>query len=163
MSDVLCIYYSRTGKTKQAMEEIGEALGAEVVRIKDAVPRRGWLGWLRCGMDAMRSDTAPVEEISTKLHLENYRLVIIGTPVWAGRCSAVIRSFLKEHGGKLRRTAYVVTRGSEGRFEEIYRQMDLYTAQPHKLAASLRVNSVGYHFWRDDFVRHVQDYLAWKA
>ena len=41
MSDVLCIYYSRTGKTKQAMEEIGEALGAEVVRIKDAVPRRG--------------------------------------------------------------------------------------------------------------------------
>ena len=69
MSDVLCIYYSRTGKTKQAMEEIGEALGAEVVRIKDAVPRRGWLGWLRCGMDAMRSDTAPVEEISTKLQL----------------------------------------------------------------------------------------------
>ena len=27
MSDILCIYYSRTGNTKKAMEEIAQALG----------------------------------------------------------------------------------------------------------------------------------------
>ena len=31
MNDVLCIYYSRTGKTKAAMEEIAGALDAELV------------------------------------------------------------------------------------------------------------------------------------
>lgn len=160
MGDVLCIYYSRTGRTKQAMEEIGNALGAEVISITDLVERRGWIGWLRCGLDAVRRDTAPVVHFETKRSLESYRLVIIGTPVWAGRCSAVIRSFLKTYGKRLRRTAYVVTRGSDGRFEEIYRQMDTYVAAPHQAAVSLRTDSVGYHFWRDEFLRHVREYLA---
>ena len=31
MSDVLCIYYSRTGSTRAAMEEIARELGAELV------------------------------------------------------------------------------------------------------------------------------------
>ena len=30
MKDILCIYYSRTGNTKKAMEEIAEALDAEI-------------------------------------------------------------------------------------------------------------------------------------
>lgn len=31
MSDILCIYYSRTGNTKSTMTQIAEALGAELV------------------------------------------------------------------------------------------------------------------------------------
>ena len=37
MNDVLCIYYSRTGKTKAAMEEIAGALDAELVELRDGV------------------------------------------------------------------------------------------------------------------------------
>ena len=33
MSDILCIYYSRTGHTRRAMEEVADALGAEVTAI----------------------------------------------------------------------------------------------------------------------------------
>lgn len=54
MKDVLCIYYSRTGNTKKAMEEIAGELGAEVVELRDDTDRTGWRGWLRCGLDAMR-------------------------------------------------------------------------------------------------------------
>ena len=36
MSDILCIYYSRTGTTKKAMEEIASALDAELVELRDA-------------------------------------------------------------------------------------------------------------------------------
>lgn len=162
MSEVLCVYYSRSGRTKKVMEEIGEALDAEVIRIKDNVPRRGWVGWLRCGLDAMRSDTAPVEDFAPRMPLDHYRLVIVGTPVWAGRCSSVVRSFLKTYGSSMRRTAYVVTRGSDDRFEEIYHQMDLYTAKPHRMAVSLRVDDVGCHFWQEDFLRQVRKYLAEK-
>ena len=50
MKDVLCIYYSRTGNTKKAMEEIAGELGAEVVELRDDTDRTGWRGWLRCGL-----------------------------------------------------------------------------------------------------------------
>ena len=104
MSDILCIYYSRTGNTKKAMEEIAAALDAELVELRDGVDRSGWRGWLRCGLDAMRKSTRPVAPLETARPLGDYRLVILGTPVWAGRCSAVMRSFLKEHGGEICRT-----------------------------------------------------------
>jgi len=159
VSEVLCIYYSRSGNTQRAMEEIGQALGAEIVRISDAVDRRGWRGWLRCGMDAVRGSTAPLLHFETDRPLEEYRLVIMGTPVWAGRCSAVARSFLKTYGGRLPRTAYVITRSSEEKYSEVFGQMDRYLPSKHVLAVSLRANSVGCGFWQEDFLRQVKEYL----
>ena len=160
MSNVLCLYYSRSGNTRKAMEEIAGALDAELVEIRDAVDRSGWGGWLRCGMDSMRKTTQPLVRMETGKRLEDYDLVILGTPVWAGRCSSVMRTFLKSHGKKLQRVAYVVTRGSAGRNETVYDQMDLYTAKPHLAAVSLRSGSVGYTFWEEDFLRQVRELLA---
>ena len=57
MADVLCMYYSRTGNTKQTMQEIAEALDAELVELQDGVDRSGWSGWLRSGLDAVRRTT----------------------------------------------------------------------------------------------------------
>lgn len=44
MSDILCIYYSRTGHTRRAVKEIAEALDAEIVAITDGRDRSGWKG-----------------------------------------------------------------------------------------------------------------------
>ena len=41
----VCIYYSRTGSTKQAMEEIAAALGCECLEIHDKVNRNGAFGF----------------------------------------------------------------------------------------------------------------------
>ena len=160
MRDVLCVYYSRSGNTKKVMKSIAAELNAELVQLTDGVERGGLRGWFRCGLDAVKRDCPAARPIETERRLENYRLVIIGTPVWAGRCSSVVRSFLKQHGKELNRVAYVLTRGSEHKSEDIYRQMDSYTAQPHLLEASLRPGSVGYVFWRDKFIQDVQRYLA---
>ena len=160
LKDILCIYYSRTGNTKQAMEEIGRALDAELVELYDAIERDGWRGWLRCGLDAVKRDPPRLLPFETSQPLENYRLVIVGTPVWAGRCSSVTRGFLKAYGKKPQSVAYVVTRSSEGKFEELYRQMDGYVSRPHQMAVSLRPGSVGYSFWQEDFLRQVREFLA---
>lgn len=159
MNDVLCIYYSRTGKTKQTMEEIAAQVNGELVRLQDNVERGGFRGYLRCGFDAVRSQCEPLRHFETERPLSDYRLVIVGTPVWAGRCSAPIRAFLKEQGLHLNRVAYVVTRSSEFKFQEVYHQMDSYTAAPHVMAVSLRCNSVGHHFWQEQFIKDVQKYL----
>ena len=159
MSDVLCIYYSRTGNTKSTILQIAQALDAEVVEIRDGVERSGVRGWLRCGMDAMSRTVPPVSPFETEKALSQYRLVILGTPVWAGRCSGVMRSFLKKYGKKLPTAAYVLLRGSEDKNEEIYEQMDRYIPGGHCAAVSLRSGSVGYAFWQEEFLRQVRDYL----
>ena len=159
MSHILCIYYSRTGNTRKAMEEIALALDAELVEITDGVDRSGTSGWLRSGLDAMRKTTEPLKPFETEHPLKDYRLVIVGTPVWAGRCSSVVRGFLKKYGRKLNNAAYVVTRGSEKRDEELYDQMDLYVPCGHQAAVSLRSGSVGYDFWQEEFLRQVREFL----
>ena len=162
MKDVLCMYYSRTGNTKKTMEEIAQALDAELVELQDGVPRSGVGGWLRCGLDAMRRTTKPIRPFKTERPVREYRLVIVGSPVWAGRCSSVVRDFLKRYGKDLQNAAYVITRGSEDRNEEVFEQMDLYVPCGHRAAVSLRSGSVGYAFWEEDFMRQVRDFLGQK-
>ena len=157
-NNVLCVYYSRTGNTKKAMEEIAQALGAELAELQDNVDRSGWGGWLRCGVDAMRR-TLPAVKCTARFPLTDYRLVIVGSPVWAGRCSSVVRSFVKENGKHIRNASYVLTRGCEDKNEEIFEQMDRYTPCGHRTAVSLRSGSVGYAFWQEEFLRQTQEFL----
>ena len=93
MSNILCIYYSRTGNTRDTMTEMAKALGAELVEIRDGVERGGIGGWLRCGLDAMSRTVPPVSAFETEQPLSQYRLVILGTPVWAGGAPASCAAF----------------------------------------------------------------------
>ena len=160
MHDVLCIYYSNTGNTKFAMEEIAEALDAELVEVSDGVERDGFWAKVKAGMEAMRRSTHPLLHFDTERHIEEYRLVIVGTPVWAGRCASPVRGLLKRRGLEMSRVAYVLTRASDKRYEEIYKQMDLYTAQPHLMGVSLRPGDAGYEFWLHKLIGDARRYLG---
>ena len=67
--------------------------------------------------------------------------------------------FFEEWGLEMKNVAYVVTRSTTQRSEEVYEQMDLYTAAPHVAAVSLWPGSEGYEFWRSDFVQNVRRLL----
>ena len=158
--DILCLYYSRTGNTKFAMEEIAAALDCECAELRDRVDRSGTVGYLRSGLDAMRKRTRAMEPVETHRALHDYRLVILATPIWAGRCSSVARGFLKRRGLEIQNIAYVLTHGSEELYKDVYGQMDQYVERPHVAEVSLRIGSAGYHFWRDEFVRNVTNYMT---
>ena len=156
MADILCIYYSRTGKTRSVMAEVAKSLDAELVEITDGVNRSGFIGACRSCLDAVRRSTRFLEHFETEKPLKDYDLVVIGTPVWAGRCSSVVREFLKKYGIDLRRAAYVITRADEKNHQEqVFDQMDLYTAAPRICAASIRAGDVGEAFWREEFLKEI--------
>ena len=154
---ILCVYYSRTGKTEKLMEEIAQELGCEKAPLSDGVNRAGLAGWLRSGMQAMARRLPPVARPETALPLSEYDLVILGTPVWAGRCSAPMRAFLREFGEELREVAYVITRSSDNHYDQVFDQMDLYVRHPRKRAVSIRCGAVGSSFWRDEFLAGIRD------
>ncbi len=160
MSDILCIYYSRTGHTKAVMTQIARSLEAELVEVSDGVDYSGFRGAIRAGMEAVRKSTHPLRSFHTERQLEDYRLILIGTPVWGGRCAAPIRGLLKRRGLEMSHVGYVLTRSSGHHYEEIYQQMDGYVKGKHILEVSLRPDDVGCAFWQDKFVQEVQRYLT---
>lgn len=160
MSDrILCVYYSRTGATERAAREISTTLNCECVELTDRVGRDGAFGWLRCGLDAVKKRTAPPELLKTEHPLADYRLVILCTPVWAGRCASVMRAFLQRRGGELRNVAYVITHNSDRPYREVFDQMDRCVGKTRVAEVSLRPAGKGYHFWRDQFLRRVADFV----
>lgn len=156
MANILCIYYSRSGRTKRIMGDVAAALEAELVEITDGIKRTGVIGFWRSGMDAVRRSTRFLEKFETKRDIRDYDLVIVGTPVWAGRCSSITREFLKKYGKDLSKVAYLITRSNEkDRYEQVYDQMDLYTAAPRICAASIKAGDVGEVFWREEFLKEL--------
>lgn len=108
---VLVIYYSNTGNTKKAADYIAKKLGADTEQIKDAVPRKGLLGFVKSGYQAANSKPAKIDAIKSKV--EDYDVVIIGTPVWAHHISSPVNSFLLGFGGKIKNYAILMTRSNK--------------------------------------------------
>ena len=156
MANILCVYYSRTGRTEKLMQEIAEEFDCEIVKLEDGVKRGGLSGWLVSGLHAVSRKVPPVKELQTRLPLKDYDLVVLGTPVWAGRCSAPIRSFLLQHGEELKRVAYLITRGSNVRYEEVFEQMDLYVRKPRLCAVTIQPDTIGSDFWKNEFLNSVR-------
>ena len=50
----------------------------------------------------------------------------------------MVRAFLRTYGQRLQAVSYVVTRSGEGKFQDVYRQMDQYVTDPHLTDVSLR-------------------------
>ncbi len=152
MANILCVYYSRTGRTARLVRSIAQELDCEIVKLEDGVNRKGLSGWLASGLHAVARKVPPIKEFHTEKKLKEYDLVILATPVWAGRCSAPMRSFLMQHGDELRKTAHIITRSCSLRYDEVFEQMDQYLRKPRAYAASIEADSIGSDFWKDEFL-----------
>lgn len=164
MSNILCLYYSRTGKTKAAMEQLAELLDAELAEVSDGKARAGAVGFLASGLDAMKKTPEKLLPLHTRQALGEYDHVILATPVWAGRCSSITRSFLIEYGAQLpEHVSYVITHMGDAPYTQVFDQMDRYLAAPHELGLSLQPAAADYHQKIYDFVRALRGEAAESA
>ena len=102
----LIAFYSRSGTTKRVAQEVAKALNADVDEVIDKKSRKGILGFLRAGYDATRGKTT---EIEFEKDPSGYDLVVIGTPVWNGRVTPAIRTYLLRNREKIKNAAFFST------------------------------------------------------
>jgi flavodoxin len=91
----LVVYYTRTGNTKFVAETIAAELGSDIEEVIDLKKRGGTLGYMAAGRDATGeklTEIAPTKQVP-----KDYDLIIVGTPVWAWRPSAAIRTYLSKN------------------------------------------------------------------
>ncbi|MBN2518672.1 MAG: NAD(P)H-dependent oxidoreductase [Candidatus Altiarchaeota archaeon] len=110
----LVVYYSRSGTTRTVGEAIAEKLKCDKEEIIDMKKRRGVIGWLKAGKEGKQGKTTKIKPLAKKVN--DYDLVIVGTPVWAGNMSPATRTFLEENKKDIKKTAFFATfGGSEGK------------------------------------------------
>jgi flavodoxin len=108
--NILVVFYSKTGNTKKVANDIADALGADIEEITDKKNRKGILGWLSGGRDAM--EKRGTEIASLQKDPANYELVIIGSPVWAWTIVPAVRTYLETNKAKIEKYAFFTTSGS---------------------------------------------------
>ncbi|MCE5279309.1 MAG: hypothetical protein ABFD92_11055 [Planctomycetaceae bacterium] len=108
----LVVYYSRTGLTGKAAQDIQQALSADIEEIADGVNHNGASGWILAGRDAATKRLTPIGPFQHKA--DEYDLVVIGTPVWAFTMASPVRTWLTEHGRECRKVAFLATMGGSG-------------------------------------------------
>ncbi len=106
------MYYSRTGTTAMAADEIAKRLGCETERLTEGRSRAGPIGYMMAGRETVNGAVAELEPL--RHDPSRYDLVVIGTPVWVYRTSVPVRTFLAQNAGRLGRVAFFATYGSSG-------------------------------------------------
>ena len=122
---ILVAVYSVTGNTLSVAKRITKELGADLEIIEDNVNRRGIFGFLRSGYEAATKKTLPISE--PKHNPGDYEITIIGTPIWAGRMSSPVRSYLMRFQGCFRQVAFFAT-SLGGGHEKTFSEMAKLTA-----------------------------------
>lgn len=125
----LVAYYSRTNVTKKLAEDIAKRTNADIEEIIPKVNYQGKLGFARGGKDALSEKIIDIE--NTKFNPSDYDVVYIGSPIWAGKTSTPVISYLKQKEGKFNNVKFFMTAGSR-EFEKGFKQMEKFTKKPLK-------------------------------
>lgn len=107
----LIVYYTRSGNTRFVAETIAAEIGADVDEVIDLKKRSGIRGWLSGGFDARRgreTEIAPIKKVPAE-----YDLLIFGSPIWAGRPTPAITTYLKKNDVSGKKVAIFFSQGGK--------------------------------------------------
>lgn len=134
MNGILVVYHSRSGATAAVARSLAELVGADLEAISPLAPRPGPSGFLNCLYEAVqrrKPAIAPTRDPS------GYRLVIVGSPVWAGCVSSPVLTYLTTHRRALTEVAAFCTSGS-GVATSVFAQIEaLLRGRPLRARLSL--------------------------
>ena len=133
MSDVLVVYYSRSRTTETAARQLAKTLDADLDEVVALQGYGGIPGFLRCVYQATRRERP---DIATGKDPSRYRLVIVGSPVWAGCLAAPMRTYLDRHRDALSAVAAFCTSES-GDARPVFEQMAELLRRPLLATLSL--------------------------
>ena len=153
----LIAYYSRTGNTKKVCEFLSKKLNADIDEIIDKKKRKGAIGFVVGGKDAMQKN---MTEIKTKKDPSQYDFVILGTPVWADNVTPAIRTYAYEYKHNIKNTAFICTTGMSG-IEKTFMELEKILEKKPKATFSMLTKDVknekNIKTKSKDFIKSVKD------
>lgn len=122
---ILIAFYSLTGNTKRLAQAIAQATDGETLEIelKKKIPR-GFLRYFWGGRQVMIKEAPAI--LPFEKNPNDYDLIFIGTPIWAGNFVPALRSFLEQTKLQKKRIAFFAAHGGgpEKTFERLKKEVD---------------------------------------
>jgi len=121
----IVVYYSLTGNTKFVAEKIAQQLDADLCKVTDKNFKKGRMLYIKGGAAAMREK---LSDIHVEKTIDDYELVVVGSPVWAGKISPAIRTFFVNNNFSEKQLAFFVSIGGdkpEKTFENLRKTTEL--------------------------------------
>lgn len=135
----LVVFYSRSGNTRKAGEEIAKQLKADVEEIIDTKNRKGIMGYMRSGFEAAMKKTTEIKEPENNPSL--YDIVIIGTPVWFHNMSSPVRTYLSQNKAYFKGVAFFCTM-NDSKNEKIFTEMSKVCENQPLASMALQAKSI---------------------
>ena len=99
MSKTLVAYFSASGVTEKAAQNLAKAAGADLYQIRPAVPYTGAdLNWMdkKSRSSVEMNDKSSRPAIADKdAHIEQYDTIFLGFPIWWYVAPTIINTFLE--------------------------------------------------------------------
>ncbi|MCX8058028.1 MAG: hypothetical protein N3A58_01265 [Spirochaetes bacterium] len=129
--NILIIYYTLTGTCEKVANLIKETfekknINIDLLKIKDVNERKGILGFLRSGYEALFEKLPEIEY--DEIEFNRYNLFIIISPTWAGRLASPMRSFLNKNGKKLNNVVFISL--AADKYRTTFLDMEKFTQFP---------------------------------
>ena len=128
MDKCIVVYFSRSGNTKKVGELIASKLSCDLKAITPIKSYKGLFGWLKAGYQAASKKIPPLNSID--INFNEFDLVIVGTPVWAGNMSSPIRSFLTNNSKNFKNVAFFNTSGGADNINVCINMGELIELEP---------------------------------
>lgn len=103
----LVVYYSLSGNTARVALDLAKMIGADIESLRDRHHGAGFWGSLKAAWHAMRQ--VPTQLAPLRHEPSEYTLILIGTPVWAGRMTPAARAYLLQCAARIPNVGFFVT------------------------------------------------------
>ena len=93
----LIIYFSLEGNTRLIAEEIKKQLGADIVELvpERKYPSEGFKKYVWGGKSVVFKEKPKL--LNEQINIDDYQMVFVGSPVWAGTYAAPFNTFFNEY------------------------------------------------------------------
>lgn len=134
MAGTMVAYFSRSGVTERLALQLAASLGADLEAVKPRAPYAGAGGFLK-GVWHSLFRRAPL--VDCERDPADYHVVIIGSPVWTGRLSAPMRSYLMRFRGRIGHVAAFWVSGSGQAYNGVSAEIEQLTGHVPLATASI--------------------------
>ena len=137
----IILYYSRTNKTASIANALAKEISADIVEIEDLKKRSGPLNYINASMDAMRENKTNIKPPTVDLN--DYGLVYIGTPVWAGKPAPAIITLIDKCDFQGKDVILFATLGGSGGRKTIERMKEKIEVRGGRMITSFLIKTAG--------------------
>ena len=128
---ILVVYYSRSGNTEIMARELAKGLDADIAHIEEKSYTLDFEGWNNARKHASSHEETEISP--TSIDLQQYELILVGSPIWLFRPAPPLWTFVRNNSFTDKKLVLFNTFNSRFEQEEIDTFYELVKKQGGKL------------------------------